>query len=261
MYGVSNSFSTLFSSLGNQSRKTSSIGLNALTSSIADYNMIRSGSYKKLMTAYFRKTDGGTIKGPSNNRRPDTDQSTAISKDSVATLSKVKNAAGELEDSAAALVKTGSNSVFNKVTKTDDQGNKASTYDTDKIYKAVKSFVDDYNDVMKSADSSKTGGVQRAAMSMANSTSSYATSLSAVGISIDSSSHQLSIDESAFKAADMNKVKSLFNGSGSYAYNIKSQAAVVEYRAGNEAAKANTYNRYGSYSSNYSYGANVDRYH
>ncbi len=264
MYGISgygsNSISTLFSGFGGSSKKNASAsGLSALTASLSDYNMIRSGSYKKLMTAYFRKTDGDSVKSSFNNTR--TNRNAATSKDSADTLGKVKSAAGELEDSASALLKSGSNSAFSKVTTKDDKGLTTMKYDTDKIYKAVKSFVNDYNDMIKAADKSKTGSIQKAAISMINGTSRYASSLKDVGISVDSEDFTLSIDEETFKNADMNKVKSLFNGAGSYASNVKSQASMIEYRAGNEASKANTYSRYGGYNSTYSSGSVWDSYY
>lgn len=251
----SNSISTLFGSFSKGSSSGGGSSLSALTSSISDYNLIRSGSYKKLMTSYFAKTDAKSFQSSFNNKKTN-----AVSKDSSETLSKVKGTAEDLKDSASKLLKTGTNSVFNKVSKKGEDGSTTSEYDTDKIYSAVKSFVDDYNDVIKAADGANTGSIQRAAVSMINGTSRFQKQLSEIGISVDSDNFRLSIDKEKFKAADMGKVKNLFNGSGSFAANVKSQASMIEYRAENEAAKANTYTRNGVYGSTYSSGSMWDSF-
>ena len=52
----------------------------------------------------------------------------------------------------------------------------------------------------------------------------------------------------------MNQVKSTFNTSGSYGYQISAQASMIDYYAQNEASKANTYNRNGMFTYNYNTG-------
>ena len=259
MMGINaNSMNTLFG-FGRSSSAGSS-PFSALTASLSDYNMIRSGSYKKLMTSYFAKTDVDAFRSAFNSSKVN-NKSTATSKDSTETLSKVESSAKDLKDSASKLLQTGTKSVFNKVDAKDEDGNDVKAYDTDKIYKAVKSFVDDYNAMIQAADSSKTTAIQKSTISMINATSKYESSLNKIGITIDSDNYRLSIDEETFKGADMNRVKNLFNGTNSFAYNVKSQASMIEYRADNEASRANTYTHKGSYSSNYSSGSMWDSFY
>lgn len=259
MLGInSNSMNTLFGF--GKSSSASSSPFSALASSLSDYNMIRSGSYKKLMTSYFAKTDANAFRSTFNNSKIN-NKSTSTSKDSTETLSKVESAAKGLKDSASKLLKTGTKSVFNKVDTKDEDGNTVKAYDTDQIYKAVKSFVDDYNSMIQAADSSKTTAIQKSTISMINATSKYESSLNKIGITIDSDNYRLSVDEETFKGADMNRVKDLFNGSSSFASNVKSQASMIEYRADNEASKANTYTYKGGYSSNYASGSMWDSYY
>ena len=54
-----------------------------------------------------------------------------------------------ISDSVAALTQSGSKSLFKEVEQKDADGNVSMGYDTDKIYQNVKSFVDNYNDVIK----------------------------------------------------------------------------------------------------------------
>ena len=220
----SDSITTLFSSLNT----SSTTGV-----SLADYASIRNGSYSKLMKAYYANTDNEYI------------GSIASSADSSATLAKVQSSAGELSSAVNTLTASGSSSVF----KQDDEGN----YDTDKIYEAVKDFADSYNNVIKAADSSDTSSITNNTISMISTSSVNAKLLASVGISIDSD-YRLSVDEDTFKKADMSTVKSLFNGTGSYAYQVGMKASVINSSAQIEAAKANTYTGTGSYSSTYDVG-------
>lgn len=266
MFGVSgNSFNSFFSGASSNSFSP----FSQLTSSLTDYNMIRSGSYKKLMTSYFSKIEGNNNQSTSATKehkgysiaddRSRLTSSISVSEDTAPVLSNTKKAASDLQDSAASLLDTGSDSLFKETSKTDKDGNKTTGYDTDKIYKAVKSFVDDYNDTVKATKKATSSSIGNAARSMTNSTYMYRSSLEKVGITIGSDK-QLTIDEDKFKAADMDKVKSLFNKSGSFAYNVKSQAAVIEYQAGAESAKANTYTNSGYYGNAYNQGSIWDSY-
>ena len=78
----------------------------------------------------------------------------------------------------------------------------------------------------------------------------YAKSLEKVGITIGDDK-KLTVDEEKFKAADISKVKSLFNETPSFAASVSSQASFINSAASREAAKANTYNQKGSYNNNY----------
>ena len=65
---------------------------------------------------------------------------------------------------------------------------------------------------------------------------------------------KLSVDETTFKSADTEKIKNLFNGTGSYAYSVATKAAMTESYAKSEAAKSNTYTKNGTYNYNYNSG-------
>lgn len=62
------------------------------------------------------------------------------------------------------------------------------------------------------------------------------------------------MDETTFKSADTEKIKNLFNGTGSYAYSVATKAAMTESYAKSEAAKSNTYTKNGTYNYNYNSG-------
>ena len=213
----SSSISTLFSSLG------SSSGSNFLGINLQDYATIKSGTYGKLMKSYYSKVNADSTKTSSKDKTT----STSTSKDSTKTIANMEEAAQELTTSAKELYSTKTDSVFAK---------KNGNYDTKKISEKVGSFVEDYNNLLTTS---------------AKSTSSR---IEEIGISVDSKTGILSFDSGKFSSADMDKVKKLFNGTGSYAYGVATRSSLIDSYAQSEAEKANTYGKNGKYSYNYNSG-------
>ena len=241
----SSSVSTLFSSLG--SSKSTGSGLFGIN--LSEYASIRSGSYGKLMRSYFSMdSTKGTSKSDDSTKNTieDLATTTSTSKDSTKTLAAIESDAKELTDSAKALYTRSNNKVFTK-----DSGG---SYDTDKIYKAVKRFADDYNSMLDTAGKSSTNRISRSVSSMKNETSYNEKPLKDIGITVDEKTGRLSVDETTFKSADTEKIKNLFNGTGSYAYSVATKAAMTESYAKSEAAKSNTYTKNGTYNYNYNSG-------
>lgn len=242
---LKNDYSYLFS--GFNSRGGSGAVNNNL---LSEYASIKNGSYFKLMKAYYGKNSANVEDVVSPN--------VSTSKDSAKTLASISENADKLQASADALVDRGSKSLFKKeeITTTDENGAETTRvdYNKDSIYKGVKAFVDDYNRLISSASDSSSSTIERQTKSLVNATKSYSKMLENVGISIGTD-NKLTIDETKFKDADMNKVKSLFNGTGSYAYTVQSKAAMVDYNAEREAQKANTYNAFGGYNNPNNYGS------
>ena len=238
----SSSVSTLFSSLG--SSKSTGSGLFGIN--LSEYASIHSGSYGKLMRSYFSMdSTKGTSKSDDSTKNTieDLATTTSTSKDSTKTLAAIESDAKELTDSAKALYTRSNNKVFTK-----DSGG---SYDTDKIYKAVKRFADDYNSMLDTAGKSSTNRISRSVSSMKNETSYNEKPLKEIGITVDEKTGRLSVDETTFKSADTEKIKNLFNGTGSYAYSVATKAAMTESYAKSEAAKSNTYTKNGTYNYNY----------
>lgn len=241
----SSSVSTLFSSLG--SSKSTGSGLFGIN--LSEYASIRSGSYGKLMRSYFSMdSTKGTSKSDDSTKNTieDLATTTSTSKDSTKTLAAIESDAKELTDSAKALYTRSNNKVFTK-----DSGG---SYDTDKIYKAVKRFADDYNSMLDTAGKSSTNRISRSVSSMKNETSYNEKPLKEIGITVDEKTGKMSVDETTFKSADTEKIKNLFNGTGSYAYSVATKAAMTESYAKSEAAKSNTYTKNGTYNYNYNSG-------
>lgn len=238
----------MLSSLNTGSKKTSSVsnwGIN-----LAEYASIRSGSYGKLLRSYYSEVLNG---GSDTKTTSKTITTTSTSKESTETLARVEDTSEDLKESADALLKKGTNSLFEKKSVTDKEGNITYAYDTDKIYAAVKDFTEKYNSLVAEVEDSGVSGIKSAASSMIRMTKVNEKSLNEIGITIGED-NKLSISEEDFKNADMAQVKSMFNTTGAYGYQMSAQASIIDYHAQNEASKANTYNNSGLYNYNYNSG-------
>ena len=241
-----NSVNTLFSSLNSGS---SGIGSGNF---LADYASIRNGGYYKLLKAYYgTHSNRQGLSSVSQTMRPST--STSVSKDSTKKLTKIENSADDLKKSADALLTRGNKNVFRKVDVKQADGTVKKDYDK------VKSFVDDYNALINNAEDTNTSTIDRAVRQLTHLTDTNEKTLDKIGISI-AEDDTLRLDKETFMKADMDVVKGLFNGNGSYGYSVSTKASMVDYYAQNEASKANTYGRNGAYNYNYSYGSNYNSY-
>lgn len=244
--------SWLFSSLGSGAAGVA--GSNFLS----DYAAIKNGSYMKLMKAYYGSSANDSVKSVvDNNANRRTNSSHALTKEENKAYNKVKSTTDALKESADSMLVTGSKSVFQlkDITVKDENGVESTEkgYDTEAIYKAVNGFVNNYNAVISAVDKTDNGNVNRRALNMLNETTSNLKSLLAAGISINADG-TLALDKETFMEADMNKVKNLFNGNGSYAYRVSAQASMLNYAAENVLSKAGTYTAAGKYGANYNSG-------
>ena len=246
---LKNDYSFLFSSLGTSSG--SSLGnLNFLS----DYASIKNGSYGKLLKAYYKKMDSDSSSTSSTKKKSNTSKlSTSLAQDSAKTLAAIDSSADKLKESANALTSKDSKSVFSGKEVKNADGTTTTEYDMDAIYKAVSDFTTNYNKVIDDVNKSGSANVQKSASYMTNITKLYSKSLEKIGITIGSD-NKLTVDEDTFKAADVSKIKSVFNDSPSFAASISSQASFIDSAASREASKANTYSYTGNYSKNYSMG-------
>jgi hypothetical protein len=243
IWGNYNSNSYLF---GNVNTSNTSSG-NILGIDFAEYSSITKGSYSKLIKAYYKKY--GTEKSADGISTKD--------KDTTATKTSLKGKANELYKAADTLVTTGKDSVFKKIDiKNEEDGTTTKGYDTDKIYKAVNSFVDAYNSLVKNSTDSKDNAVLRQTLHMVNSASANGSLLNDIGIKIGTD-NTLTLDEETFKSADMNKVKTLFNGSDSFGARVQSAASSIYLNVNNSLGDSNSYTAAGTLGS-YSTGNILD---
>ena len=162
-----------YSALFGGTSDSSSVGN---TNMLSDYAAIKNGSYGKLMKAYYAKQDAEKLSG-----KGDTSQKLTLMKTSADSL---KKSADALNDASL----WGKKKIKKKDEKTGEE-TEVEDYDWDAITKKVKSFIDDYNDVVKEAGESNTKDVLRNASWMTGMTDKTSHLLSKIGITmiIDSS--------------------------------------------------------------------------
>lgn len=221
----SNSISALFSNVGTTSNNSSASSQGLYGINVIDYNTIRNGSYGKLMKAYYSTGEEET-KTNSKNDTDDTDQ----------TLAEIKNTTANLKESAQALY--GSKSLFAK--------NADGEYDMEAIYEKVNAFIEDYNATIESVGSAETESIAKAGANMVNATTNYVEMLSKIGITINESDFSLSINKEKFMESRITDLKSMFNGVGSFAYQIGAKASRINSMVADKVSSTVTFGSSGS---------------
>ena len=205
-------YSTLFNSLP----KTENSSNGGLFNLASEFQSIRSGSYGKLLSAYYKKmsTQG---------------QEEAVEKEN-ANCQLVAGNSSSLKSTASKL----SNMDFEKVTE-------------EESLSAVKDFISSYNSVVNTADDVENKGVLRNAVWMTNMMKESAGLLSDVGISIGEN-NQLTLDETKWKEASATMKSALFHGRNGLAEKIAYKAGRIAGAATESASyTATTYKPNGDY--------------
>ena len=226
-YSSYNLFSS-YNSYGNSSSKSNNSMLSGLSNiNFSDYSIISSGSYRKLMNAYY-----------SNNPSA---KATLKSKESSATLT-AQNATA-MGNSIKEIMK---DSLWEKksFTETDEKTGEKTVkqdYDREAIGKALKKFTEDYNKVVEGAGNSDTMSVLRNGAWMTKTTSVNSKLLSEAGITVGTD-NKLSFDQDKLDKADISAVKTLFKGYGSFASQLLNRSNAIATATGPAA-----YNKKGGY--------------
>jgi len=178
--------------------------------------------------------------------RPDSTSST--SKDTANTIAKIKDRADDFVATGTDLYKN--RKLFDK----DYNGE----YDTNEIVEEISAFIKDYNDLVISAENTKSSGIESAMKTLEGITDAYKKDLANVGITVDKEDGTLKFDEESFLKSDMKDAKSLFVGTGSFAYQATLKATMVANQAETEANKANTYTDEATFGNNHNTGSIFD---
>ncbi|MDO5154901.1 MAG: flagellar filament capping protein FliD [Eubacteriales bacterium] len=192
----------------------------------SEYASIKNGTYRKLVKANYGKQKNmlSTSTDKKNNKLDATDKT---------GITKLKTETEELKTAVKAFEKD------------DLWKQKNGSYDTEKITKAVKSFVNAYNDVVDQSSKVKAKDVSLQTGFMTNLSKTMKNSLSKVGITVEEDG-KMSVDEDALKKADMKDVKAVFAGKYSYATQVADKAGAISSAA---LRSSSTYGSNGSLSS------------
>lgn len=149
--------------------------------------------------------------------------------------SSVSGAAGVKADGKALA----SAELYEKVTDKDG----VTGYNVSKIFSTAKSFVNNYNSMLKTAESSSNSGVIANLSYIRQKTTQNADSLKQFGINVDTKG-RMTINEDTFKKSDMSEVQKFFKDYGS---SVASNASLVDFYMTTQANAANGYTPEGGY--------------
>lgn len=216
-------------------------------SGLSDLASIKNGSYGKLLKSYYNGSE--SAKKLVGNK-------IASSSDKINTT-KMRDNAAELKDAASKLADTSKkNDLFQQKEIKSEDGTVKKDYDREAIGKAVADFADKYNSFIDSAADSNNKSTLRTTTNLIDTLKANKKLLDDVGINIGSN-NKLSVDPSKLENADMNKVKTLFNGPNSITSDAARSASEVQNQSISDLVNKNIYAQDGRYQ--YS-GSNFDFY-
>lgn len=174
-----------------------------------DYSLIKKGGYKKLMKSYYDDQSGKTTH--KNNSVIANKKEQAVDKTG---LTQMKKESDGLKSAVEALNK-------------DELWKQANgEYDMEKITGAVKSFVNEYNDVIRQSSKVNSKEISQTMRYMSSMTNTMSKALSKIGVELGVDG-KLSINEDTLKKASATSIKSMFAGAGSYGGQIEAKAGEV----------------------------------
>lgn len=219
-----NFFAGLFSSGTNNS-----FGMNRLYSSLGDYNSIKSGNYKKLLSAYYKKASVEEDESEEDTKK----KPLSVSNDTK-EYTETKKTADKLSATAQELVGSRNSELYEEENKSE-------------LLSKVNNFVSAYNAVVKNASASSDRTVSGMAASMISNTKAYEKDLSKIGITINEKD-KLEIDTEKFMKAGASETKKLLNSNGTFVGDTMKLAAQVGSAATVAASGLSTYSSNGSHS-------------
>ena len=181
---------------------------------LTDYKQIKSGSYGKLLKAYYAdEAKNNPVKTTKKaNDKNQVKSSKIKTQADNPELTKTKAKADALKTSASKL---SSPSLWEK---------KDGKVDKEKAKEHVKDFVKSYNDVLEQSKKSGSKEVEKNAKWMTDLTDTLSKTLDKVGIKVGDDK-KLSFDEDKFDKAKDSTVESMFKGTYSYAGQIEAKAS------------------------------------
>ncbi len=207
---------------------------------LSDYASIKSGSYYKLMKAYYKGSDGTSAAAKSSGA------STSIAQKLIDEKRSAQTAAKEKTESSSVKA-------YNKVQSTvgaamDSVKKLQSTDVTDEeaTANAVSSFVKSYNEMKDAAAGAADASVSSRMDSISKLVKSNEKALNGLGISIGDDGG-LKLSEDTLKAADKGQIGNLFGKDSSFTKGLTTSAQMMSGNAQYAASRELLYGSSGTY--------------
>lgn len=207
-------YSSLFSSVG------SAAGNAASSNWLGDYAMIKSGSYGKLLKAYYAEAKSDSTGQSSSTATTSKRSRTSNVLDKILEEKKHPKVSKEAQEANSKLtsglstLKTSVSALQSDKTYTDTANGQSAA---DKVVSAVKSYVSNYNDVVSAAKNSTLANKTAYVANMMSTTAANADKLAEIGITVNSNG-TIDLNEAKLKEAGTSKVQELFSSKDIMSY-------------------------------------------
>ena len=192
---------------------------------------IKNGTYKRLLKSYFGSMNSDTTTSANRNRTSNNIIDKLLQEKMYPTVSKETQEANDKLTSGLSSLNS-SVSALQKDSTYEDTENGSTA--VDKVVSAMKSYVNNYNDVVTASKGSTLANKTAYVANMMSTTSKYADQLSEIGVTLKQDG-TLQLDETKLKNADLSKVQSLFSSD-----NIQSYGSTIASRAKFAGASSST---------------------
>lgn len=227
-------------------------GLDSLSNSFGDYNSIKNGSYKKLVSAYYNqqsKLNSVTVKPAEKN-------------ETSKNYKQVQSAATALKNSVKDLSRNALYEPSFKETKDDKTGSivVSEELDKNKISSAVSGFVDSYNNTIKTFENTNNVSLLKKGDYMTKFTKANERMLNKIGISIGEK-NELVLDKEKLDKANVSDIKLMFNGNNSFGARVSEKASQIEGMSKNAVNRiSRLYDGSGSYKATFNTDTIINNY-
>lgn len=223
---MKNDYSYLFSSMNKSNTMD--------TSFLTDYSSIKSGSYGKLLKAYYAKDSSDEVKSLAKQK------SASVSRDDSVTLSNVEKKADAMKKTLSGLTKDGEDSLYAEGKRED-------------LNKKVEGFVEDYNSLLSTGNRAFSSSINSKMQVAENTVAANTKGLAKIGITVNAD-RTLSINSDMLQKASTEDIKAVFQKDNSMGERLSAQVGAIGDSAKTEASKANTYTGLGTYGNNFNVG-------
>ncbi|MEZ3495500.1 MAG: flagellar filament capping protein FliD [Lachnospiraceae bacterium] len=210
-----------------------------LYSLFSERNAIKNGTYKKLLKSYYSSLEenSGSTTSTSKRRGQNNIIDKLLKEKMYPTVSKETQEANTNLTNGIGSLKSSISTLQNENTFEDTENGKTAS---EKVVSAMKSYVNNYNNVVTASKSSTLSNKTAYVANMMSTTSKFEKELGEIGVMLKSDG-TLQLDETKLKNTDLSKVQKLFSTDNIQSYG-STIASRVKFAGGGTSTTTGTTN-------------------
>lgn len=210
-----------------------------LYSLFSERNAIKNGTYKKLLKSYYSSLEenSGSATSTSKRRGQNNIIDKLLKEKMYPTVSKETQEANTNLTNGIGSLKSSISTLQNENTFEDTENGKTAS---EKVVSAMKSYVNNYNNVVTASKSSTLSNKTAYVANMMSTTSKFEKELGEIGVMLKSDG-TLQLDETKLKNTDLSKVQKLFSTDNIQSYG-STIASRVKFAGGGTSTTTDTTN-------------------